>query len=337
MRIEPLYQEFLTYLSVERNCSPLTVTAYQSDGRLFLESLADQALPAETESITRLVVRQYIVWLRNRGLKPSSVARRIHSLRSFWNYLWDSDYTNTNPFRKLTLPKRSRDLPVYLSEEECRRLLEGAGDQPCSFCACRDRAILTLMIFTGARRSEVLALTWPNVDLEQGTVRFVGAKGDKTRVVPLAVDAADLLREWRELRPSLRLYSEVGGTAGKEGADERIATGPGWLGDREVQRHPAQAAALVRVSAVGQRRRPALSPGHARAHATGHDGDLPACHGGRLEGCYGEAPAEREAGWAEEHGRGLGVRLCAVIHGPIYLHMDAVHLHGAVERHPLAA
>jgi site-specific recombinase XerD len=202
MRIEPLYQEFLTYLSVERNCSPLTVTAYQSDGRLFLESLADQALPAETESVTRLVVRQYIVWLRNRGLKPSSVARRIHSLRSFWNYLWDSDYTNTNPFRKLTLPKRSRDLPVYLSEEECRRLLQGAGNQPCPFCACRDRAILTLMIFTGARRSEVLDLTWPNVDLEQGTVRFVGAKGDKTRVVPLAVDAADLLREWREVRPA---------------------------------------------------------------------------------------------------------------------------------------
>ena len=202
MRIEPLYQEFLTYLSVERNCSPLTVTAYQSDGRLFLESLADQALPAETESVSRLVVRQYVVWLRNRGLKPSSVARRIHSLRSFWNYLWDSDYTNTNPFRKLTLPKRSRDLPVYLSEEECRRLLEGAGNQPCPFCACRDRAILTLMIFTGARRSEVLDLTWPNVDLEQGTVRFVGAKGDKTRVVPLAADAADLLREWKKMRPA---------------------------------------------------------------------------------------------------------------------------------------
>ena len=202
MRIEPLYQEFLTYLSVERNCSPLTVTAYQSDGRLFLASLADQSELPEIESVTRLVVRQYIVWLRNRGLKPSSVARRIHSLRSFWNYLWDSDYTDTNPFRKLTLPKQSRALPVYLSEEECRRLLDAAGKQSGSFLACRDKAILTLMIFTGARRSEVLELTWANVDPNQGTVRFVGAKGDKTRVVPLAADAAGLLRDWRELRPA---------------------------------------------------------------------------------------------------------------------------------------
>ena len=202
MRIEPLYEEFLTYLSVERNCSPLTVTAYQSDGRLFLASLADQSEPPEIESVTRLVVRQYIVWLRNRGLKPSSVARRIHSLRSFWNYLWDSDYSDTNPFRKLTLPKQSRALPVYLSQEECRRLLDAAGKQSCAFLACRDRAILTLMIFTGARRSEVLDLTWANVDADQGTVRFVGAKGDKTRVVPLAADAAELLRQWKELRPA---------------------------------------------------------------------------------------------------------------------------------------
>lgn len=226
MRIEPLYEEFLTYLSVERNCSPLTVTAYESDGRLFLESLSDQGVVPEIESVDRLVVRQYIVWLRNRGLKPSSVARRIHSLRSFWNYLWDSDYTDTNPFRKLTLPKQSRALPVYLSEEECRRLLEAAGNQPCSFLVGRDRAVLTLMIFTGARRSEVLELTWSNVDLDQGTVRFVGAKGDKTRVVPLALDAAGLLREWRELRPQCDhgyvFTTQWGARLGKRGLNSAL-------------------------------------------------------------------------------------------------------------------
>jgi len=201
MQIEPLYEEFLTYLSVERNCSPLTITAYRSDGRLFLRSLADQSVPAEVEAVTRQVVREYIVWLRERGLKPTSVARRIHSLRSFWNYLWDSDYSDTNPFRKLTLPKQPRSLPVYLSEDECRRLLEGASRQKSPFLACRDRAVLTLMLFTGARRSEVLNLDWNSVDLDQQTVRFVGAKGDKTRVVPLADDVVERLREWREIRP----------------------------------------------------------------------------------------------------------------------------------------
>jgi len=201
MRIEELHHEFLTYLSVERNCSPLTIEAYKSDGRQFLQSLEEQEVPPEVESITKQVVRQYVVWLRERGLKPSSVARRINSLRSFWNYLWDNDYTKTNPFRQVTLPRQPRSLPIYLSEDECRRLMEAAGNQQCQFNAIRDKAVLMLMVFTGARRSEVLDLGWRDLDLDQQTVRFSAAKGDRTRVLPLAHEVCEALREWREVRP----------------------------------------------------------------------------------------------------------------------------------------
>ena len=201
MRIEPLYEEFLTYLSVERNCAKLTVESYRSDGRVFLRALDEIGIGHEVEAITKHVLRQYVVWLRERGLQPATVARRIHSLRSFWNYLWDSEYTDTNPFRKLTLPKQSRKLPVYLSEHECRHLIAGAEQQASGFLACRDKALLMFMLFTGVRRSEVLDLTWHHVDLEQKTVRLVAAKGDKTRVVPLADAAAEVLSRWREVRP----------------------------------------------------------------------------------------------------------------------------------------
>ena len=201
MQIQTAYQEFLAYLAVERNCSPLTISAYRSDCRLFLEALAAEGAPAEVEAVDKRVIRQYIVWLRNRGLKPSSVTRRIHSLRSFWNYLWDSEYTDSNPFRKLTLPKQSRSLPVYLSDDECRSLVVGAGQQKSPFLACRDKALLMFMLFTGARRGEVLGLTWREIGLEQRTVRFVAAKGDKTRVLPLADEAAFALEEWRTIRP----------------------------------------------------------------------------------------------------------------------------------------
>ena len=129
MRIEPLYEEFLTYLAVERNCARLTVDAYRSDLRVFLTFLDEQDLPPEVEAITKLILRQYIVWLRGRGLQPATVARRIHSLRSFWNYLWDAEYTNANPFRQLTIPRRSKKLPVYLTESECRQVLQAAGQQ----------------------------------------------------------------------------------------------------------------------------------------------------------------------------------------------------------------
>jgi site-specific recombinase XerD len=202
MKIQPLYEEFLTYLAVERNCSPLTIEAYQSDGRMFQRALSELGGEDEVEMVTRQVLRQYVIWLRKRGLSPATVARRIHSLRSFWNYIWDNEYVAANPFRGLTLPKQSRKLPVYLSEDECRRLIEATQRQSSPFLRCRDKALLNFVVFTGARRSEVLNLRWLDLDLEGGTVRFVGAKGGKTRVVPLAEGASKELQSWREMRPS---------------------------------------------------------------------------------------------------------------------------------------
>ena len=83
MQIQPLYEEFLTYLSVERNGAKLTVDAYRSDCRVFLQFLELQGVSPTVESVSRQVLRQYIVSLRTRGLQPAAVARRIHSLRSF--------------------------------------------------------------------------------------------------------------------------------------------------------------------------------------------------------------------------------------------------------------
>jgi len=77
MRIEPLYEEFLTYLSVERNSSPLTVDAYRSDGRAFRRYLHEHEVDTEVEEVTKPVVRGYVIWLRKRGLQPATVARRI--------------------------------------------------------------------------------------------------------------------------------------------------------------------------------------------------------------------------------------------------------------------
>jgi len=201
MRIDSAYEEFLTYLAIERNCAVLTVEAYQSDGRVFLRYLAEEGVAAEVEAVDRQVLRRYVVWLRGRGLQATTIARRINSLRSFWKYLWDSEYTTSDPFRKLAMPKQDRKLPVYLSEDECRRLVEAAGDQRSQFLSCRDQAVLTFMLFTGARRSEVFNLRWEDIDTDRGTVRFVGAKGHKTRAVPLAGPAIAALTDWQAVRP----------------------------------------------------------------------------------------------------------------------------------------
>jgi len=221
MELQALYEEFLTYLAVERNCSPLTISAYRDDARSLFRHLEAEGVAPTVESITRLIVRGYVAWLRGRGLSPTTVARRIHSLRSFWNYLWDSDYVDTNPFRKLALPRQSRALPVYLSVEEATRLIAATAARKSDFYVRRDRAILALLLFTGARRSELLNLQWDDVDTQGQTVRFVAAKGDKTRVVPMTDQLVSDLAEWQKARPAAthrHVFTSKSGTRlGKRG------------------------------------------------------------------------------------------------------------------------
>ena len=106
--------------------------------------------------------------------------RRLNSRRSFWNYLWDNDYTKTNPFR---------------------RVIEAAGNQQCQFDAIGDKVVVMFMMFTGAWRSEVLRLHWRDVDLDQHIVNFSAARGNRRRVLPLTQQVCDVLQEWREVRP----------------------------------------------------------------------------------------------------------------------------------------
>ncbi len=92
MYLPELHQEFLTYLEVERNYSPRTITAYRSDFRAFLDYLRQRDIQAAVDAIHRQAVRGYIAWMHRDGLASTSVVRHINSLRSFWNYLRDEDY-----------------------------------------------------------------------------------------------------------------------------------------------------------------------------------------------------------------------------------------------------
>jgi integrase len=75
---------------------------------------------------------------------------------------------------------------VYLSADERTALLRAAERQSSALLAFRDRAILSLLVFTGLRRSELLALRLSSVDLGEGTLRVESGKGRKSRLLPLA-------------------------------------------------------------------------------------------------------------------------------------------------------
>jgi integrase/recombinase XerD len=206
---DPDVEGFLALLAASR--SPRTVAAYRRD----LASVADRlGRPVASAKLDEL--ERYVAELRAAGLAPSTIARRIAAVRSFFLHLVLVGRVQENPAAALELPRRHRRLPRTLSPGEAERLLEAAaGTTP---RALRDRALAELLYGGGLRVSEAVGLERGGVDLERRLVRALG-KRDRERVVPIGRAAADALRRYlahgrphleRRPRPELFLNAQGG-------------------------------------------------------------------------------------------------------------------------------
>jgi len=179
--------EFLAYLQGYRHYSPWTVRAYGIDLRGFREFLLEQE--GRVPSPQQITRPRVVAWgLKLRGMKPLTIRRKYACLSSFFSFLQDMGYSQSNPARSLPLPKVSRNLPAVLSVEQVQQLL-AAAQTP------RDRLLLLLLLSTGLRRSEAAAITLDQVDLEHRQLRVSG-KGNKERVMPLTAEVVEAIREY---------------------------------------------------------------------------------------------------------------------------------------------
>ena len=185
------YEEFLSWLTVERGRSARTIDAYRSDledWERWLVALQLDALEGTPELLDR-----YVDALRERGSSPATIARRVSTLRGLYRFLEDDGWIAVDPASELAGPPAPTRFPKALSEEEVLRLLEApAGDGP---VARRDRALFEVLYGTGARISEVVGLALADVSDEVQLVRVTG-KGSKERLVPLGRPARQALDAW---------------------------------------------------------------------------------------------------------------------------------------------
>jgi site-specific recombinase XerD len=180
-------KEFIAYLRDYRSFSPLTVRAYATDLRMFREFLESRLgrVPSPAE-ITREQIVQFGV--SRKGAAPLTLRRKYACLASLFGFLQDMGYAQANPARRLPLPRVSQPVPVYLSEEMAQRLI-AAADKPWY------RALVVLLLSTGIRRSEAVAITLDDLDLEKRQLLIRG-KGDKERVVPLTEQAVEAIQAY---------------------------------------------------------------------------------------------------------------------------------------------
>ena len=193
-------EEFLTWMAAERGRSTNTLAAYRRDLVAYCAWLSSTGRTLDAVRATDLDA--YVAHLRDRGLAPSSVKRATVAVRSLHRFRSDEGLAPTDPSVGIETPRVPAGLPKALTEEQVTSLLDQVeGDAP---IARRDRAILEVLYGTGARISEVTALSLGDVDLDAGLLRLFG-KGSKERVVPLGRWARVALGAWLDEggRPAL--------------------------------------------------------------------------------------------------------------------------------------
>ena len=184
-----------------RAAAEKTRRAYGGDLARFASWSEGRALRPEQIAVRDL--RQYMATLSQRGLAPSSLARCVASLRSFYGSLRERGELPANPADLLTLPKRPRNLPHVLRPEELSQLLDRVG--AATPLERRDRAMLELAYACGLRAEELVNLRLDSVDFDAEQIRVEG-KGEKTRVLPVGEPALRALRDYLERgRPVLTL------------------------------------------------------------------------------------------------------------------------------------
>ncbi|MFC5579145.1 tyrosine recombinase XerC [Lysobacter niabensis] len=185
-------EDFLAYLAVERQMSAHTLDAYRRD----LEALAGWTQAQGTDPVVLQAdqLRLFVAAEHRRGLSPKSLQRRLSACRSFYTWLLKHGRVAANPAAAIRAPKAPRKLPQVLDPDEAKALVEVPTDAPLGL---RDRALLELFYSSGLRLSELCALRWRDLDLDEGLVTVLG-KGRKQRSVPLGSHARNALLEWRE-------------------------------------------------------------------------------------------------------------------------------------------
>ena len=187
-------QQFLHYLSVERNTSDYTRRNYHDDLAKFFQLLGDKSL----RDITPFDIRSFLAHQSASRYAKRTIARRLSCLRSFFRFLCREGVLKQNPAAVVPAPRLERRLPTFLDEDQVRRLLE--APPTARWQGLRDRAILETLYSTGMRVSELVGLNLNDVDDISGTV-IVRGKGKRERLCPIGKTALTTIQRYLAHRP----------------------------------------------------------------------------------------------------------------------------------------
>lgn len=196
---------FLRFLTIEKNASKHTTSAYRTDLEQFLAFFAKEKEVNTSEvslsQIQRLTIRIWLGELSEQNLSKTSIARKIAALRSFFKFAYKRGLVEKNPAHLLMPPKKGKRLPKVVTESEVTSMFDHIDRT--THTGIQDAAILELFYSTGIRLSELVQLNVSDVDLASRQIKVMG-KGSKERIVPFGKQARAALVAHLEQRTEFR-------------------------------------------------------------------------------------------------------------------------------------
>jgi len=197
-------KRFVAYLENERNATKATLRAYTDDMAKFIDFLENRRgkgiLPGD---VTEAMIREFLTFLAEKGFKrknsPSSRGRRLSTVKSFFKFAHRVGLVRDNPASLVSSARGRQSEPSFLSTEEYKKLLQVVEKRNSDFFRTRDYSIISMILATGARVSELTNIDVGDVSLTRKVVRL-HRKGGEQQTLPLSEKLIASLRKYMSIR-----------------------------------------------------------------------------------------------------------------------------------------
>lgn len=191
-----LVDSFRDYLQSQKRYSLKTALAYCTDVQQFETYISTQYQINSIAEVQPPFIRSWLVSLSDTNTHPSTLKRKLSSLRAYFKYLQKSGVVSANPTKGISTPKIPTLIPKFLSTSSTEALFDSELMFADTFEGKRDRLIFEFLYGMGLRRQELIDLTWNQCDIGKMQIKIKG-KGNKERMVPLGNHLEHLLEEYK--------------------------------------------------------------------------------------------------------------------------------------------
>ena len=194
-------KSFISYISLEKKYSNNTRIAYQGNLDEFHKFCIEKYDIQNIEKVEYTIIRSWIVFLIESGNTNRTVNRKISVLRSYYKFLLKTGTIKISPLKKHKPLKESKKINVPFTVKEISDVLDGNYFST-DYNGHLERSIITLLYYTGIRRTELITLKLTNLDLNTHKIKVLG-KRNKERLIPLLPEAVSCMRTYLKYRKEL--------------------------------------------------------------------------------------------------------------------------------------